>query len=53
MLAKPKENYFPLVIYSKSWYNTDPMTRYSQILYLDLDIGPATLRLLRKKFLTP
>ena len=53
MLAKPNESYYPLVIHTKSWFNSDPMIRYSQILYLDLDTGPATLRLLRRKFLTP
>jgi hypothetical protein len=53
MLAKPKESYYPLVIHAKSWFNNDPLTRYSQILYLDLDTGPATLRLLKRKFLTP
>ena len=53
MLAKPNESYYPLVIHTNSWFNSDPMTRYSQILYLDLDTGPATLRLLKRKFLTP
>ena len=53
MLAKPNESYYPLVIHTKSWFNSDPMTRYSKILYLDLDTGPATLRLIKRKFLTP
>jgi hypothetical protein len=53
MAAKPKEGFWPLVIHTNSWFNADPMTRYSQILYCDMDTGPGTIRLLRRKFLTP
>ena len=45
--------YWPLVVFSKCWFASNPGEVYCQYLYCDLDIATLAVRIHRRKFMAP